>query len=285
MKYRYNIKLPSKFIVVFIFTMVLFVGCRSYTKEVGRSSTENMLSEEPKDETPVNIETASLQQIAFQRTLTENGEEYTFYFDYKENNSQIVLTLTDNKGIDIQQLDITTPYLKARTEMLEKALLYDDNFIDLNFDGYLDYRCKYGELGRSYSYAGWVWNPEVGLYQATNLSDVGNMRVEERTQTLRGGFSGVGGAYESIYRLQNGVFVEVNRLEIGYELFIRNSETGEIITNYWEEDGAIFGFREYCLFNGEMVEVWPDMICNTTEGREQIYEHLFGKDSIWFPTE
>lgn len=265
-----------------IAALLILCACRPSIKEdmpLAAQTTEKDHSVSSTDHVP------GQWQCSSQVTLPDGGVldlqfNYTIHSDHVE-----VALSARHEDMAAQNINFVMSGLyRPTSENIQSTLVEDDNFQDLNFDGYPDYHCLISQLGRSWNYSGWVFDPDEGLYRETNLFDIPNMQVNKKDQTIRGGFFGAGGGTDSIYKYEDSQFIETNCLNIIYEPFTRDSETGEITINYWEENGILYGFHEYRLEDGEMVEVWPQMICDTEEGREQIREHLFGADSIWFPS-
>ena len=91
-----------------------------------------------------------------------------------------------------------------------------------------------------------------------------------------------------IYRFIDREFVLTNQLHFGIDTTVysqRENECNYVDGRYVHADvypGEKWFVYELELINGEMKDVFPEFICDTEEGREIIYNRLFGDNSLWF---
>ena len=253
-------------------------------------------------------------EITERRALHEGGEELVFRFNTTQttegtlrhyddgierartagiNRQNSVLTVESSSGDFIQKIERAPEWLSGGHRFGDGLPV---NFVDFNFDGYLDivFGVHVGGTGVFWRNYGYIWNPELGRFTETILYEIPNSEIDEENQVIRGWTRSIatGDTWE-IWRYCNGDFVMTN------ELWLRT----DIPPYEWDEEIGGFGaqrlnyfintnrhgdrFRyvvvERELVSGEMVDVWPDIISNTHKGEDIIREHLFGEDSIWFP--
>lgn len=212
------------------------------------------------------------------------GPEYEFIFEYDDdeyeippNNEDILVTITivNETSNSIQHLE----YINNSASYADIIYIW---FEDMNFDGYTDLRCRHtvgGNRGNA-SYVGWLWNQHSGQFDfIEGLSDVTNLTVDPDLQVLRSGVStSAVSSYHAIYRFVDKKLTLTDSLSIGGRGVF--SDDGPVV-NYIDTEDYTFSIEARELVSGEMREVFPEVICETEEGKRIIEEYLYGSDSIW----
>jgi len=224
----------------------------------------------------------STKRIA--HSIEMGGPEYEFIFEYDDDDYEnppnyedilVTITIVNETGKIIQHLE----YINNSASYADVIYIWLE---DMNFDGYTDLRCRHtvgGNKGNA-SYVGWLWNQHSEQFDfIEGLSDVTNLIVDPDLQVLRSGVStSAVSSYHAIYRFVNKKLTLINSLHIGERGIF--SEDGPVV-NYITTDDYTFSIEAWELVNGELREVFPEVICETEEGKRIIEEYLYGPDSIW----
>ena len=232
------------------------------------------------------------------KPIERGGKEYLFQFEYDlsfvrdyRTNAKDEEYISDGNSKAKVNLSVyapggsllqTIPFESGcdwNKDVFERLNLNEWKVLDINFDGYQDIICLSwaGGAKANWFYVGWLWNPYTFMFEKTNIDEIYNLSVHASDKSLRS-VSGSGGRYHyEIYRFIDGEFVMTNKLIIGGENVL--DDDGVVLCNYIRGGTAV---REFELLDGALKEVFPDVICDTEEGREVIFNRLYGDDSIWF---
>lgn len=252
---------------------------------IGKEKTEIVKLEKETLELSEEIESGVVYTFYFnyqiektvETKLNVNNELYTYVYD---THSVIEVEIYDGQGTQIQMISYEVN-IYADEAIFRAAVIDDIQIIDFNFDGYPDILSK-KEIGGNkgnFTRIGWLYQPETGIFEETNISDIVNMSIDDEHEVLRSE-NNSGGIYSFyIYRYQNDKFELINQLVLTR---LRDDEI-DIETldyNYIELAGESIKIEVTENSNGRMQDVFP-LLSDTPEGRQQIIEYLYSEHSLW----
>lgn len=291
-------------IIMCFLILIVMSGCSSiFNIEVKTTETSDIVGNENtcgligKEKTEViKLDKESLE-------LTEEvepGVAYTFNFNYQiektvetklnvnnelytyENGiySAIDVEVYNDQGTRIQTISYEVN-IYANEAIFRTAVIDDIQIVDFNFDGYPDILSKQ-EIGGNkgnFTRIGWIYQPDTGLFEETNISDIVNMAIDSEHALLRSE-NNSGGIYSFyIYKFQNDKFELTDKLILTR---LRNHEIDieAIDYNYIELANEAIMVEVTENNDGTMQDVFP-FISDTPEGRRQITEYLYSENSLW----
>ena len=158
--------------------------------------------------------------------------------------------------------------------------------IDYNYDGYKDIICysRYDLARGNLYYTGWILHSDTEQFEQVEIEDISNLIIDSEQQVLSGLSWGPGDYEYAIYKIIDGKVIKTNTLTFNYRGGpAYHPETNELRYNYIDfENGNRAKIESQELKGNQLVDVFPELICDTEEGRQQVYNYIYDESSIWF---
>ena len=271
----------------------------STASSTSKSNTKSIhtIENEPIEETVDLTCVSGYKEI--HKTIEKGGSEYTFGFSYDLNydgaanssvNASVYLNIFD-KDKEIKQIIEFESWNNWGVDAFTQINLSEWIVKDINFDGYQDIIClrSVGGAKSNYYYIGWLWNPFTSTFESANIDDICNLSIHEEDQSLRSVSAESAGHHRyQIYRYIDDRFVLTNQLDFGPDTSVNpyiEAQCNYIEGNKVNDDyypGEKWFVYEVELIKSELKNVFPEYICDSEEGKADIYYRLFGDNSLWF---